>query len=347
MEYALYSNVHSKYIGADGVPDEAAEVWQKDSAWGDVTVIGLTDFVSYTFKAKARDELDRETAFSSDSVDMTTFSNLDPGALSDEVELEVTPANVKVMNASPKIAYISGNSAQTNDAGTTTHWFGDIILNYYLQSYASLTGNSVLVEWSEDGTTWATCTEGSGGDGITGLPASNDGTLTQFSWDSYTDAGASELKDTVYLRVTPSDTDATAGTAITAPSFGVNNRPAAPVWVNVRPSGDGYPFDKDTTPTFRSIIAAPRGGGPQFPRITFYDDDATTQVALDLKSGQVVTGWRYETAPNTWVNMTGAGIPSSVVDGVNRVEITVQPADALSEAQYFVNGRNYEVRDRG
>ena len=68
-----------------------------------------------------------------------------------------------------------------------------------------------------------------------------------------------------------------------------------------------------------------------------------TLVAI-YKLVTAVGGWEYETAPATWVAMTTAGIPDTVIDGVNRLRFT--PA-ALTADDYTINGRCGEVRDEG
>ena len=111
-------------------------------------------------------------------------------------------------------------------------------------------------------------------------------------------------------------------------------------------SNTDYPYDKDTTPILRAVIPDPRGGGAQNPAIKF-NRKSDGEAALILNSYDSVVGWKYESAPNTWVDLTVVGIPAGVVDGNNRLEITVPDELALAVQEYLVTGRMYEDRNRG
>jgi hypothetical protein len=61
-----------------------------------------------------------------------------------------------------------------------------------------------------------------------------------------------------------------------------------------------------------------------------------------------VTGWEYETEPDSWTAMTVAGIPTAKIDGINRCRYTVQAVDALTTNEsYVINGEMGEIRDWG
>ena len=109
-------------------------------------------------------------------------------------------------------------------------------------------------------------------------------------------------------------------------------------WTNA----DGFVFDKDSTPIFRAIMSSLRGGTVGFPELTIYENDGTTEVQ-SCKSVESIAGWEYESEPDTWVAMTVAGIPSSEIDGINRVRFTVQTV--LDAAEYIVKGRMGEYRN--
>lgn len=53
---------NGKYVNAAGQP-VAAEVWQTDAAWGNITIVGLQPHTTYTFAVKARNQQGVETAF--------------------------------------------------------------------------------------------------------------------------------------------------------------------------------------------------------------------------------------------------------------------------------------------
>jgi hypothetical protein len=168
-----------------------------------------------------------------------------------------------------------------------------------------------------------------------------------FVWDSYSDAGTSELDTEVFVRITPYDASPTGGDpadAVSSAGFAVNNRPAIIVWLNA----DNRTFSKDTTPTFNAIIPALRGGSNGFPEISIY---RTTGMVLVGTFGATasIAGWEYETsAPDPsehWTALTVTGIPSNKINGALRMRFT--PPIALSAGDYTINGRLGETRDEG
>ena len=61
-EFAIYETSTIKYLQANGTLGASA-VWQTATAWGTKTVTGLTTGTTYTFKVKARNGANTETAF--------------------------------------------------------------------------------------------------------------------------------------------------------------------------------------------------------------------------------------------------------------------------------------------
>ena len=152
--YAIYSNTDSKYVGSDGKADEASETWQTRANWsgggssGRVTIIGLTDFTDYTFKVKAKNELAVETAFCSNSSAMNTYPAIDYGTVSDSLARRVTGGNTRVQE--------DGVTVSTTDYTLyTSGTYGDINLTFVLENNYTTTSR-VLLQYSEDNTTWAT-----------------------------------------------------------------------------------------------------------------------------------------------------------------------------------------------
>jgi len=154
VEYAIFSNTDGKYVGADGVPDEASEVWQTRADWnnggqaGRVTVVGLTDYTSYTFKIKARNEAGDETDFCADSAAMNTKPNIDWGDPSDALTRRVTTGNtrikengVEVSSSVTKTVYINGTCKA-------------IPVQFALENYDSTTSRVVMEFSEDDGNTW-------------------------------------------------------------------------------------------------------------------------------------------------------------------------------------------------
>ena len=156
--YAIYDNATGGYIDTDGAANGASEVWATRANWknggvaGTVTAIGLTDFTSYTFKAKAKNTNDDASAFSANSAAMYTAPGIDYSDTSTQLPREVTTGNTK----------LDFGGQADSDGGATTilveNSYGAIDLTFALKNNAS-TASRVLVEWSEDNSTWATAVD--------------------------------------------------------------------------------------------------------------------------------------------------------------------------------------------
>jgi len=100
VEFAIYDNTQEKYISATGGTD-ASEVWQTAADWsgggqsGRVTVYGLSQYTTYTYKVKARNILN-ESDFGASSADMYCNILVDWGTASDVVLREVSTGNTKI-----------------------------------------------------------------------------------------------------------------------------------------------------------------------------------------------------------------------------------------------------------
>jgi hypothetical protein len=337
---------YTKYIQADGTVG-AGEIAQTLAVWGATIIItGLTVFIPYTFAAKAINELATASAYSAESAVMNTLPDVDYGPQSANLDRIVTGGNTIVDEVSGLV--ISGTEVTALEATQTAlpEYYGDITITYKLVNDDS-TASRVVVEYSEDGTNWYTATKGTGGDALTALTTSPAGVTHTFVWDSYSDAGTSELDTEVFVRITPYDASPTGGDpadAVSSAGFAVNNRPAIIVWLNA----DNRTFSKDTTPTFNAIIPALRGGSNGFPEISIY---RTTGMVLVGTFGATasIAGWEYETsAPDPsehWTALTVTGIPSNKINGALRMRFT--PPIALSAGDYTINGRLGETRDEG
>ncbi len=99
---------------------------------------------------------------------------------------------------------------------------GDITITYTLADAESDTC-SVTVEYSTDsGANWYSCSQGVGGDGVTGLDSSVSGATHTFVWASANDdVGTSTLEDAM-IRITPHDGRA-AGAPDVSGAFTVDN----------------------------------------------------------------------------------------------------------------------------
>lgn len=330
------------YVQANGSVG-AGEIAQTLAVWGATIIItGLTVFIPYTISAKAINELAVESVYSSESAVMNTLPDIDYGPTSANLVRKITGGNTIVDETTGIV--VSGTAVLATEATqiVLTEYYGNITFTYKLKNNSSTTSR-IIAEYSRNNLNWYAATKGTGGDIITGLTTSPAGVSHSFVWDSYIDAGTSLLDTSVYFRITPYDASPTGGDAAATVSslvFAVNNRTAIISWENA----DGFIFDKDTTPTFRAIIPRLRGGSKGFPDISIYRTSGIVLV-ITYQSVKSIAGWEYETAPSNWVAMTTAGIPDTVIDGINRLRYT--PVAALSADDYTINGQMGEVRDNG
>ena len=126
---------------------------------------------------------------------------------------------------------------------------GNVTINYTLTDAESDTC-SIQVQYSPDrGTNWYTATPGSGGNGITGLSSSPNGTSHTFVWASSSDM-VDANSGNVKIRITPSDTGG-PGTADTTDAFTVNNhidRPPVLTTIANQQGLSGHPIGPITLP---------------------------------------------------------------------------------------------------
>ncbi|MHC4779126.1 MAG: hypothetical protein ACYTFG_11170, partial [Planctomycetota bacterium] len=115
-------------------------------------------------------------------------------------------------NTAPSLVVTTPSSGQT----------GDVTVAYSLADDESHTC-TLSVEFSVDGgSIFSLATQGTGGDGVTGLTSSSGGTAHTFVWDSVADGVATSVVNTaVQVRITPSD--AAGGTPGTTGDFTVDN----------------------------------------------------------------------------------------------------------------------------
>jgi len=341
-QYAIYDNTNGNYIKTDGSSNGASEAWDTFANWdnggtdGTVTVTGLSTATAYTFKVKAKNEAGTETAFSSNSCSMLTDQTSDWGDSSDALNREIPTGNTKID--------LDGYAADTPIE--ITGFFGDVTVKYKLINNNS-TASRIAVEFSEDNSSWAAATMGTGGDGISALTTNATGIEHTYMWDSYSDCGLSEHDETVYLRITPYDASPSggdAGAVRTSNSFEINNRPATVTLTNA----DGFTFDKDTTPVFQAIMEAIRGGTHLFFSIKVQDSADVTQ--FETASDEVLDGWQYEDSPGSWNNVTATGVAAANIDGTNKIRYTVQSwteITADNDNPYRVTMKQGEAQERG
>ena len=99
---------------------------------------------------------------------------------------------------------------------------GYVLIEYRLEDPDETDNGSleIIVEYSTDGKTWKTATQGPGGDPMFNL---YNNTVYYFEWDSLADIG-SIYNETVYIRITPSDLGGPGTPGQTGP-FIVDNQP--------------------------------------------------------------------------------------------------------------------------
>lgn len=94
----------------------------------------------------------------------------------------------------------------------------------------------ITVEYSTDGgSSWNSCTEGSGGDGTASLTSSPSGVSHTYVWDTVTDGVGTSTPESVTVMITPDDKDGTGTEDTTA--FTVDNQTGPPLDVS-DPTGD-------------------------------------------------------------------------------------------------------------
>ena len=114
-EYAIYNETNGEYLDAsgNGTPSPA---WQTKDSWAVVTAAGLTPSTTYTFKVKARNQEEAETAFGT-SAQCTTYG----------LSTDVLATVLQVQKASSTISapsFMSGLATSILLAGKSLHDFG-------------------------------------------------------------------------------------------------------------------------------------------------------------------------------------------------------------------------------
>lgn len=182
------------------------------------------------------------------------------------------------------------------------------------------------------------------GDPPNTLATSEAGTSHTIYWDSGRDAGKSELKTTVMIRLTPYDQSVTGGDAAgteTSDAFTVNNRPGTVTVMNY----DGRMFGKDATPTFSWVMADLTLGDYAYWEITIEDENS---VVLRTSNAENTAGWEYEDETDSWNPVPVAGVARDHINGTNRARYTCQEElEVDNENDYTITVRQGERRDRG
>lgn len=142
--FAIYENSTSKYVNSStGALDQGTANWQNYTSWGGasgMTITGLGENTSYTFKAKARNGNNTETTFSSTAATTTLLSP--PTAPSDANLDTITTTSMRLTwtdNASTETGFKIEQSAD----GSTYTQIDTTTANIATYSITSLTCNTL------------------------------------------------------------------------------------------------------------------------------------------------------------------------------------------------------------
>jgi len=142
----------------------------------------------------------------------------------DTVYIEITATDAEGHTGAPaKVSFTLANTPPEVEiiplSGT---YSGTLIVAYKLRDEAS-DNASIVVEFSTDGTNFSPTTEANNiySDGTTDLSTSPSGLTHLFFWETLTDIGA-KIESSVYLRITPSDSQGTGEAKVTGP-FTIDN----------------------------------------------------------------------------------------------------------------------------
>jgi len=212
----------------------------------------------------------------------------DIGAVYDEdVKIRMRPTDIPGGNvgnwAVTENFTVDNNAAPSVEVTTPTGTqSGDVTIDYTLFDAEGDTC-SIFVEYSDDGgNNWYPATEGTGGDGTTGLDSSSGGTTHTYVWNSEADIGATS-QDDIRIRITPNDgyRDGTSGSTN---NFTVNNIVTVTWTGDVDDNWDVEGNWNGGVPTSASSVTIP-SGRPHYPRLTY----STRIHSLTLMSGASLT----------------------------------------------------------
>ena len=114
-EYALFNETAGKYVDSDGGVS-VDPVWQTRDQWGTLKATGLIPATTYSFKVKARNQAEEETAFGDESV-CTTHHAADRC-------LSTVLSVVKMSSTISPPSFMSGLTASIRVAGKSLNDFG-------------------------------------------------------------------------------------------------------------------------------------------------------------------------------------------------------------------------------
>ncbi|MDO8581970.1 MAG: fibronectin type III domain-containing protein, partial [bacterium] len=174
--YAIQETGSGNYVQVDGSLSGSA-VWQANATWGVVTVTGLSVNTQYTFKVKARNNDNIETAFSSTAA-AYTLANV-PSTPTVDTVTSTTFIVVINRNSNPSATTYA---IQVTPSGGSAQWVqtnGTLGASAILQAYTTWGGaTGVTVTGLTGGTSYAVSVKARNGDGTDTAVSSSATQLT-------------------------------------------------------------------------------------------------------------------------------------------------------------------------
>lgn len=251
------------------------------------------------------------------------------GVQTSSISFSITSCNVKVIGISSPAsgATVRGNA---------------VSINFVLQSYVESTA-SVTMEYSLNGVDWEPMTEGSGGDGISGLSVNSSGVTSEFIWDALGDLPSNEKTTGVSIRIIPND-GVVDGDPVGRSSITVDHLPQKG---NILSPSSGY-FSKFPTDTnIVSEIPLDPGVDNIYPRLLIYDSD--NNIELELDSVDDPSGWQIFVGSNIdtqieddaqWNDIASTGLPDGSEGGYCRYEWQAGDSIALGDYTFVIDFAN-------
>ncbi len=318
-----YGNVDVAYILADAQESTCsiAVQWKRatETTWhpcsegpGSDGITGLTTDatgISYTFVWATIDDGLGETALETVQVRITpNDGSLDgTSAVSNQFDVD------NITNTPPAVLI-------TSVVGTQ----GDIDIAYTLTD-AEDNACSIYVQWKPtSGDLWQECSQGSGGDPVTGLTADATGISHTFVWDSFTDGAGMPLAETVQIRIMPNDGtvngDTVASSPFTVDNTSMNSPPVVSVTTPASPSSGNIPISYDLADDDSDTCSI----------IVEYTTDGITWLPCTAGGGDGVSGLSSSPAPGTPHTFVWNSV--SDIPGIEyNVQVRITPSDPYQD----------------
>jgi len=259
--------------------------------------------------------------------------NMD-GVVSNDVRIRITPQDHDGKGTPVEISISLDNNdpPKVSEINVPNPANGAVVISYTLTDTESDTC-SITVQYSTDGgVNYQTATEGTGGDGQTGLASSDTGIAHTFVWDSFVDLGYARYTN-VKIKITPADVK--SGVAGESEVFEVNNNEAPIAQVNTpttEQSGNVFLTYKlfDSNSDAVNIQVEwwdPFDANPQWKPATEVTG-APSEGVTNLSSSPGGTSHIF-----VWNSLADMGVKYS-----NQIRIRIKPSDVLNEGTWAESG---------